>query len=44
MQDHEADHAALATPFETWCESTGIHPDDPDAWAFYTHQTATAAS
>lgn len=25
----------LATPFETWCESSGIHPDDPDAWALY---------
>lgn len=44
MQEHLSDHAALATPFETWCETYGIHPDDPDAWRLYAHEPTPAAS
>ena len=38
------DEAALATPFEAWCGTIGIHPDDPDAWALYTAETPREAS
>ena len=38
------DEAALATPFESWCGTYGIHPDDPDAWTLYAREIAAAAS
>ena len=38
------DDRALATPFETWCEAVGIHPDDPDAWTYYSAEVTPSAS
>jgi hypothetical protein len=38
------DDRALATPFETWCETHGIRPDDPDAWSLYERETTLSAS
>lgn len=35
---------ALATPFETWCGSFGIDPDDPDAWSLYLGEVGSAVS
>jgi hypothetical protein len=31
----DAEQESLATPFETWCESAGLHPEDIDAWTLY---------
>lgn len=35
------DDDRLATPFEMWCEASGIDPDDPDAWALFERQSLT---
>ena len=38
------DDCALATPFETWCQAHGIHPDHPDAWTLYALQARLSGS
>jgi hypothetical protein len=27
--------SSLSTPFEQWCESMDLHPEDSRAWAMY---------
>jgi len=27
--------ASLSTPFEQWCASMDLHPEDPRAWPMY---------
>ena len=27
--------ASLSTPFEQWCESMDMHPEDPRSWPLY---------
>ena len=30
----------LTTPFEDWCESVGLHPEQPGAWELYSQVTS----
>lgn len=32
----------LATPYESWCERQGVHPEAPGAFDFYLSATETA--
>lgn len=33
----------LGTPFEQWCESMDLHPDDPRSWPLYEASVGTTS-
>jgi hypothetical protein len=35
------DAEPLATPFEEWCASMDLHPEDSRAWPLYEHSVGT---
>lgn len=39
---HEAEES-LSTPFEEWCASVDLHPEDSRAWPLYVHSIGVEA-
>jgi len=35
LMDGDAPEGSMATPFEEWCASVGMHPEDSRAWPLY---------
>jgi hypothetical protein len=38
------DSESLSTPFEEWCASMDIHPEDSRAWPLYEHSVGAETS
>ncbi|GAA4740381.1 hypothetical protein GCM10023350_26030 [Nocardioides endophyticus] len=38
------DSESLATPFEEWCASMDLHPEDSRAWPLYEHSIGVETS
>ena len=37
------DSESLSTPFEEWCASMDLHPEDSRAWPLYEHSVGVEA-
>jgi hypothetical protein len=42
--DGDSDSESLCTPFEEWCASMDLHPEDSRAWPLYEHSIGAETS